>query len=75
MENYRGLTFHLLLLVSVSCIADTKWINGVQYGNVCRKGENYSVFFHPSYWKPVGSKCDLITLEGRLIGQGIISHE
>jgi hypothetical protein len=57
------------------CVADTKLVNGVRYGNVCRAGNVYSVRFDPEYWAPVGSACNVLTWEGRIFAKGRITHE
>jgi hypothetical protein len=76
MFTYKKLSVVFCLFAATICIADTKWVNGVLYGNVCRNGVQYSILFDPAYYKPVGSECDLISLdEHRVIGKGRISHE
>lgn len=62
----------LLLLCISSAHADTKMINGVRYGNICRAGEVYYVRFDPIYWAPLGSVCDVLRLDGTVYSKGRI---
>ena len=62
----------LLLLCVSSAHADTKMIDGIRYGNICRSGNVYSVRFDPIYWAPVGSVCDVLRLDGTVYSKGII---
>jgi len=63
----------LLLLLSFNSYADTKWIDGELYGNVCRQGNVYSVRY--DQWGLVGSTCNLLRIDGTVFGIGKITHE
>ena len=68
----------ILMLLSSTCQADIKKINGVWYGNVCRNGNMFSVLFADWYYKPIGSKCDLVNFDFHtivVVGQGRITYE
>lgn len=63
------------VIIGDKAYADTKWINNVLYGNLCRKGNVFSLRFEWKYWGVVGSKCNLLTIEGNIFGEGRITYE
>ena len=64
-----------IALLPFTAFADTKKIDGVLYGNVCRQGNVFSVRFAPIYWAPVGDLCNVLRLDGTIFAVGKITHE
>lgn len=62
-----------LAFAALGAQAATYWVNGVQYGNVCRSGPYYTVYFNES--RPVGSVCAVRAPNGGFIGWGIVTDE
>jgi hypothetical protein len=71
----KSIILSAMFMLSSTVSADTKWIGGIHYGNVCRSGNVYSVRFGKQYYKPVGYSCELLTNEGYFYGRGLISYE
>jgi hypothetical protein len=57
-----------------SASAQTWWINGVLYGNVCRSGLVYFVYL-PANMQQVGSACPVRDNFGNVIAQGVVTNE
>lgn len=69
------LLFICLLILCFDVLADIFRKNGVYFGNTCRFGNIFSVRFEPEYYLPVGSKCNVLTIEGKIFTNGVITHE
>jgi hypothetical protein len=57
-----------------SANAQTWWVNGVLYGNVCRN--NLVYFVYPvANGQPVGTACPVRDNFGNVIAQGVVTNE
>ena len=63
-----------LLTASISANAQTWFIGGVLYGNICRNGIYYTVY-PVANGQPVGSSCPVRDNFGNVIGYGFVSNE
>jgi hypothetical protein len=64
----------LCLGISNVANADTWYVNGVLYGNVCRSGIYYTVYPY-SAAQPVGTSCPIRNGYGYIVGYGFVSNE
>lgn len=66
-------TFLVLAMLAVPASAETWWVNGVLFGNVCRNGIYYT--YYPGDGMPVGARCAIRDNFGNVIGWGRVSNE
>jgi hypothetical protein len=71
----KSMLLAALLFFGVTLMnAQTWFVNGVLYGNVCRNGAYYTVY-PISMGQPVGTACPVRDNYGTIIGYGYVSNE
>ena len=74
MKSLKVLALAVLMLGAAFAGAQTWYVGGVLFGNVCRNGAFYTVYPIQN-GQPVGTSCSILDGYGRIIGVGYVSNE
>ena len=70
----KALILAVLMLSAAFAGAQTWYVGGVLFGNVCRNGAFYTVY-PPAMGQPVGTACPVRDGYGNVIAYGIVTNE